>query len=347
MHDDLEDIKSGGNKHPQSQTEIGAYESTDTGAASSVVNPFSEEGEKLFQSQEKEAENKQSNPFGVVPGRPSRPVSGFSQHPMLENGLVPLVERGALLSSRPTIIRSPLLIGGIGGVIALLVLAGIWYFLLGNKEKTPESASTATVIEKTSEVPGNVTSKQPPFSKDLPNYLSFNTEIVSPEDIRQILSQAANRIKEAGITEPIEFLITDQNNNPLAFSRFAFLLKLDLDPEIISLADEAFSLYAYNDAGHSRLGLVLTFKDTQAATALIEKTEAELPYALRALILEPNISVGRKLSFRSTGYNQFSVRFANIDSDQGISLDYSVNNNRLFVGTSKNTLREILDASTK
>ncbi len=352
MQDDLKNIENGGQGSLQPPAEIGQYKSADTafgaGAASLAVNPFSEEGEQLFQTQAKEAGNQQGNPFGVVPNRPnSRPFLDFSQQPILENGLTSLVKRGELLSNHATVSRKSLWIGGIGDVIVLLVLAGIAYFFLGNKEQPLVSVPFPAIIEKISEIPENSTPKQSPFSKDSPNYLSFNTETVSPENIRQAFSQAANRIKEADIREPIEFLITDQNNNPLAFSRFAFLLKLSLDPDMIALVDEAFSVYVYNDFGYPRLGLVLTFRDIQAATSLIEKTEAGMPYALRGLILEPNISVGKNLSFRSTAYDQFSVRFANIESNQNISFDYSLYGSQLFAGMSKNTLRAILDANAK
>lgn len=352
MQDDLKNIESGGQDSPQSPVEIGQYKSAGTsfgtGAASLAVNPFSEEGEQLFQSQAKTAESQSGNPFGVVLDHSnSRPSSNFSQQPTLENGLTPLMARGELLSNMPTMSRKPLLIGTVGAAVLLLAGVGTWYFFFGNEEQSLESVSPSNVIQKTSEIPENLPPKQSPFALGKPNYLSFNIETVSSQDIRRTLSQAADRIIAADIREPIEFLITDQNNNPLAFSRFVFLLKLELDSDVLALIDEKFSLYAYNDAGRPRFGLVLTFKNAQDAASLIERTEVSLPYALQALILEPNISVGKRLTFRSTGYDQFLVRFANIDSDQNISLDYSLYGSQLFIGTSKNTLRAILDASAK
>lgn len=353
MQDDLKDIESGRQGSSQPSAEIEQYRPAATSSerpSSLPVNPFSEEGEELFRSQAKEIGHQEGNPFGIVPpNRPNnRPLPNFSQQPMPENGLTPLVEQGGLLSNHLIIKRTPwLIIAGAGTVVILLVAAGIWYFFLGNEEQASESVPSANVIEKTSGIPENLPPKQSPFALDKPNYLSFNTETVSPQDIVRTLSQAADRIKEADIREPIEFLITDQNNNPLAFSRFAFLLKLELDSDVLALIDEKFSFYIYNDAGRPRFGLVLTLKNVQAAAALIEKTESALPYALRTFILEPNVIVGKQLLFRSTGYDQFLVRFANIDSDQNISLDYSLYGGQLFIGMSKNTLRAILDASAK
>ena len=217
----------------------------------------------------------------------------------------------------------------------------------GDTNGSFESGSSSGVVEKSSDAQKNTSPKQYPFSLDKPNYLSLNVETVSPSEFQKTLSQTAERIKAADIKEPIEFLITDQSNNPLAFSRFAFLLKLELDSKLLALTNESFSLYVYNDGGQARLGLAVSFNDPQAAALLIAKTESNLPYALRTLILEPNINVGKSLGFRSTAYNQFAIRFANINSEKNLSLDYSLDKAQLFIGTSKNTLRIILDANTK
>jgi hypothetical protein len=93
--------------------------------------------------------------------------------------------------------------------------------------------------------------------------------------------------------------------------------------------------------------MVLDFKEDQAATAvsLIEKTESGLPYALRALFLKPDINIDKKLTFQSSDYDQFHIRFANIDINQKIALDYAFYGNRFFIGTSKSTLRAMLDAN--
>ena len=347
LQDDLKDIASGV-QEPAGQREVGENQLRATtvggGLAPLTINPFSEEGERQLK-------NQSENPFGVVPGRSHTPVSDSapSQLPTLTNSLTPLMYSGELLSNQPVGRYTAAWISSVIGTIIILtaVGGGVWYFILSDQETASEPALSAEVTEKSSAMTGSVPSKQAPFASDRANYLSLNTEIVSPEDIRQTLSQTAGRITEADLQGPVEFLITDQNNNPLAFSRFAFLLQFDLDADLLALMEETFSLYAYNDAGRVRFGLSLGFKDTPTATTLITKTEDRLPYALRALILEPQVTVAKKASFRATNYNQHAVRFTNIDSAQNISLDYTVDQSRLFIGLSKDTLRGILDAHAR
>ena len=301
------------------------------------------------QAQPKQAlpKNETSNPFSITP-----PVSKTSptflppQAPVLENGLTSLLPNGELLSNRPVARHTPAwMLYSIAIAIAVVCVVlgvGVWYFFFSPEQSSVESVAP-DVIEKSSETNTNLPPKQLPFSLDKPNYLSFNTETISPLDIRKTLSETAERITMAGISVPVEFFVTDHNNNPLAFSRFAFLLNLELDANFLALIQEAFSLYAYNDDGRVRFGLALRFKNMEAATDLLAKTETDMPYALRALILEPGVTVAKKSVFRSAPYNRFAVRFANIDGNQNISLDYALDNNRLFLGTSKNTLRVLLD----
>lgn len=314
----------------------------------------------------KEEERILQNPFGVISDTvPEQPLSyssstpSFSAQPITEKGLSSPMFEGSIIVNQQSKGKVKLLIT-LAVILFLFAAGGAWYFLLGGKEQFYDAKekvmkflflSDINVVEQISNLPKIPEEGEAPkseiYSSDKPNYLPFNTETVSPEDIRATFSQIASRIQESNITKPIEFLVTDQNNNPLAFNRFAFLLKLDLDPEMLSLAEESFSLYAYNDTGSVRFGMILDFKETQTETIadIIKKTESGLPYALRALIIEPDSNISKKTTFQSSDYNQFQIRFVNIDIERKITIDYVLYNNRLFVGTSKETLRAILDSS--
>ena len=288
--------------------------------------------------------NKESrSPFGITPPKESLSQMAVPA-PMLENGLPSTLPNGELLSNQLAVRHTPawVLYSIALSIIFVALGIGVWYFFfyLAQSEIAP---STPAVNEQRVEMTQSVPVQQPPFSLDKPNYLSLNTEIVSSADIKTILAGTADRIKGAGITVPVEFFVTDQNNNPLAFSRLAFLFDIGLNTDLLALIQETFSLYAYNDAGQVRFGLALDFKDKDAAVTLLTQTESELPYALRSLIIEPNITVAKKLVFRSSQYNQWTVRFTNIDSSQNISFDYAVRDRRMFIGMSKNTLRALLD----
>lgn len=339
MQDDLRGVASGGQRssgQPMTQGNTSPDIPSGSGRPSFAGKPSSAENETARQS---------ANPFGIVPDQPKNTPSNFMQSPVLDNGLRPLIQNGKLLSSQPVASHGSAWIISAGVLLMIVLLSGAgWYFFVLNKEIPSEPPVASSGIDMNAGSGENLTVKQSPFSLDKPNYLSLNTETVSPLDVRKILSETADRIKAAGINVPVEFFVTDQNNNPLAFSRFAFLLDIGLDADLLALTQEIFSLYAYNDGGQVRFGLALDFKDKGRADILLAETESTLPYAFRALIVEPDITVAKKLVFRSAEYNQFAVRFANIDGNRNISLDYALHNSRLFLGTSKNTLRALLDS---
>lgn len=362
MRDDLESVKNGEPEFSPMPSSNAAYPTTSAPPIEKIsptVNPFNPGKEALPELQDQEEDMAQHSPFGVSPetmAPPSATDFPTQPFPIMENGLASLVPEGSILINQQSHSQKKLWLGVLAVIILWAIAGGVWYFFFGGKEKIWELLPLSNVTKKIAEVSKTLEipevkpiPKLPPFSSDKPNYLPFNTETVSPEDIRATLSQTASHIQTAGIAEPIEFLLTDQSNNPLALSRFAYLFQLDLNPEILALAMETFSLYAYDDAGSVRFGLALDFKEDQMATAvsLIEKTESGLPYALRALFLKPGINIDKKLVFQSSDYDQFHIRFTNIDINQKIALDYAFYGNRLFLGTSKNTLRAMLDANKK
>lgn len=381
MRDDLESVKNGEPESPRPQSSSPQPQFSNETFQTPVPIPsqpittetsFATANPPLDEKT-KEEERILQNPFGITPNTALEQQPSYSSpapylaaqdippspHPIMEKGLASVTFEGNILINQQSKGKVKLLITLVV-ILFLFAAIGVWYFLLGGKEQFYNTKkevmeflflSDVNVVEQIGKLPEmpekNDVSKSEPYSSDKPNYLPFNTETVSPEDIRATFSQITARIQESTITKPIEFLVTDQNNNPLAFNRFAFLLKLDLDPEMLSLAEESFSLYAYNDTGSVRFGLVLDFKETQIETIsdIIKKTEAGLPYALRALIIEPNTDISKKAVFQSSDYNEFQIRFVNIDIERKITLDYVLYNNRLFVGTSKKTLRAILDSS--
>jgi hypothetical protein len=345
MKEDMENIKNkGGNQDfdERKQIEI-PKKSVQNSSTATPVNPFSEEGERLFQSQ---VENKTTNPFDTSALPRENSYAKYPPQQDIRAGLVPMTLEGELLSNHLKGKK------GFYGIIAvvfvtfILIAGGIYYYYLSENKGNDVVVSDVTVQLNPDTTPENIP-KELPYALDKPNYLPINTETVSSLDIKKTLYQAATRIKEASIAQPVEFLVTDQNNNPLAFSRFAYLLKLNLDLDTLTMIDENFSLFIYNDASNMRLGLALTMKNQPTMVLAVSKIENTLPNAFQALILETNINVPKAVIFKSGTYKQFSPRYANLDASQNLSLDYVLFGNHWYIGTSKNTLRAILDVNVK
>lgn len=231
-----------------------------------------------------------------------------------------------------------------GGLVLCALFGSIWwwYFLrVRNQVEAviPLPSSMESVIP---EPTGEIVMSEPPYASETANYLLIDTETVTPASFAQMLKQSGERIVAAHMSQPVEFLLTDKNNNPIAFSRFAYLMKIDLKAELLTALGEPFSLFIYNDQGNIRLGLKLSFSDSVTAKKLINQNEKTLPFLFQALLFD-GIVVSRDAVFRSGVYNAEVVRFVNIDVAENLSLDFVVRDDGMFIGTSRETLRMVLN----
>lgn len=232
------------------------------------------------------------------------------------------------------------------GVTILVTLLGggiVWYFTQSTKQGAGDVSSSVpeeTVTIQTT-IGGSGTEKQLPFSADTPNYLMVDIETVTAESFRQQLDQSGALITAAQMTRPVEFLLTDKNNNPIAFSRFAYLMKLALPGDLLAAFGESFSIFLYSDQGKARVGLALSLSDA-AGEKLVTQKERIFPYIFRSLFF-PGMTVPRESVFRSGVHNAEKIRFVNIDETQGLSFDFVLHSNEWLIGTSKDTLRAMLD----
>lgn len=230
---------------------------------------------------------------------------------------------------------------GVGGVVVLAGLGIAWYFL--RKPATPVAVlenKDATVELSTTMKPQEVLPL--PYAQNTPNYLSIDTETVTSQDIFAAIDGAGEKILKANEGGPVEFILTDKNNNPLAFSRVAYLANISLDADLLSALDEPFSIFLYQDNGKVYRGIVLTLGKSEEASTMIAKQEATLPNAFRQLLYR-GIDIPQRISFKNGSYAGLTVRYANIDTAQNYSMDYALRNKQWYIGTSKNTLRALLD----
>jgi hypothetical protein len=186
----------------------------------------------------------------------------------------------------------------------------------------------------------------PPQAKYLaeqPNILSFNVETVTPEEIKRALLQAGQTIERDHLSGAIEFLVRDQKLNPLALSRFAYLAKLEFPGDLLGTLDEPFSLYIALDNGRPRVVLLAYMKDQAVFTAELQKNERNLALAMEPLFLDMTTAPKSNLVFKGGTYLETPVRFTNVDATLGLSIDYAVRGQQWIIGTSKDSLRSVLD----
>ncbi|MDP2838065.1 MAG: hypothetical protein Q8O53_02210 [Candidatus Moranbacteria bacterium] len=238
--------------------------------------------------------------------------------------------------------ESPMMMYIIFGVLLLLVIAGggvAWYFLRYVPAHSVVADPVPIAPPPSMEVPVAI---EPPYALDKPNYLSIDVETITTQEFQKILQAASARMKTANMVKPVEFLITDKNNNPLALSRFVYLMGLSLPEPLMTKLEDDFSVFAHNDKGKATLGLRLVFTDALVGGVVVKQREVTLPMMFRPL-LYVGVTVPQKVLFRSGVYNGETVRFVNLDGTESVSFDYVLRENTWFIGTTKDTLRVILD----
>lgn len=229
-------------------------------------------------------------------------------------------------------------------VLLLVALSAGGYFWWQSSQDSQGKTEVKVESPKMPETTLRVESQsQAKYLTAQPNILSFDTETVTPEQIKSTLLQAGQTIQKEGLPGAVEFLIRDRNLNPLAFSRFAYLAKLNVPTELLGTLDEPFSLYVFIDDGRPRIALLAYAKDTFAFEAELKKYEKNLAVAIEPLFLDVTTAPKTNLIFRDGTYLERPVRFANIDDSLGLSIDYAVRGRQWIVGTSKDSLRSVLD----
>lgn len=242
------------------------------------------------------------------------------------------------------------------GVIVLLILAGGGYYYWQNSQDKGEvNAPGGPPLPGGMPVPGDPQLGTPPsvpsiktlpYALDKPNYLSIDTETTEVTGVKKDIDEVVARLVEGNVAEPIEFNITDKNNNPIAFSRFAYLLGLSLPEGLVAEIDEDFSLYLSAENGRGVVGLKLLLKDAAKGSALITQGEGSLPKQFAVLLYSgTNIIIPATVTFTPSPERADVriVRYHNFSLSPNISFDYTLSDKQWFIGTSKETFRLMLE----
>lgn len=252
-----------------------------------------------------------------------------------------------LREDNPVPSQKPWWMLGIFLVIILAALGGAYYYFYVYSVKLNDAANHT--IPQPTTVVSVPDSEKPTFEFSLvsPNYLPVNVETISIGEFRSQLEEIGIKMKSAHITTPVEFFITDKTNTPVAFSRFVILVGLKLPENVVSMTEERFSLFLFDDQGRSRVGLRISLKGDKTTEETLKKAEVEFPFIFQNLFLESKMVPQKKYVFRESLHNGLKIRYANISVADALAIDYSLDGNNWFLATSKNTLRAVLDTRKK
>ena len=231
-------------------------------------------------------------------------------------------------------------------ILIVIGLIAFGVYVLRSRMMQPEDV---TIVENTA---NEFVVEEPPvveddalYATDIPNYFSFDVESATAKnDIKTKLDEIRTNFAQQDEKKPISFVVTDKNEIPVSFHVFAMSSGMNFPEGILSALEENFEIYAFNDpASGVRFGFVIDVKNVVALPQALKDGELLLPQAFG-----PVISMGAlgtdPVVFKDSSYNDKSIRYANLNQSESYSIDYAVVNDQLIVGTSKNTLRAIMDA---
>ncbi len=221
---------------------------------------------------------------------------------------------------------------------AVLITGGYYFWITRMTPVSPPPPVLPAIPE-----PVIIEKEEAKFSVENPNYLPIDTEKDTAQIIQQLILKTAAEVKETGIGAPIEFVVVDQNNNPISLSIFSILSGLKLAPVLDDL-EESFSLFVYLDSENPRMGAAADFKDKSRVALAMTAKEKALVGDVSFLFLGENPKK-TKGAFSVNNDKSFPIRYLNIDADAAglLSVDYSLTDKQLIIATSKNAMWAILD----
>jgi uncharacterized protein YneF (UPF0154 family) len=182
------------------------------------------------------------------------------------------------------------------------------------------------------------------FSIENPNYLPIDTENSDGTKIKETIKKYVSKVADSGSLTPVEFVITDLKNDPINFSLFTSKMGINFSQDLISsLNTEAkFSLFIYNDNQKTRLGLAVDSNDDYSLKKAIFQEEASLVKDVEPLFLDVPYDSEVK-NFSSSSYDNTEIRYNNLSPFGELTVDYAIFKNKLVIGTTKLTIRSIMD----
>lgn len=184
------------------------------------------------------------------------------------------------------------------------------------------------------------------YSTELPNYFTFDVESdTSANDISQEFQKIERNMKQENISGPISFIVNDINDNPVSFHVFALSSEMSVPQDVLSSLEEDFKIYAYNDPMHGvRFGFAVDVKNINLLQETLTTQETQLPQAFTIIMNGVGIDPA-KVVFGDSTYNTHPIRFANLNPAESYSVDYTIYDRKWIMGSTKNTLRAIIDVT--
>jgi len=213
--------------------------------------------------------------------------------------------------------------------------------LVSNTEPTNETSPSNLLPTPDIQEPSKVNDVAP-ISENVKT-VSINSATATVSDIKAKLQEIADTMINSQVTSPVEVIFKDSvSGQNVDFPTFASRFQLVIPSSLNNQLEGSYKVFIYIDKGIPRIGLTLKVKEQLATKNAMSSEEGNLIRDFKNLFWISNYQDNVN-AFSTGNYNGREVRYKNLNSPEELSLDYSVFNNQLGIGTTKMTLRSIVD----
>ncbi len=186
-----------------------------------------------------------------------------------------------------------------------------------------------------------------PFDPAVVNTLQLDSTTTDLDVFRTELFSLSASLASSDVKTPVAFQPIDQTGAYYTYSKLSAMIGTSLPPALEPLFDKPFTLYLYNDTDRVRIGLAIeSGGDAAKLKAAMTQNESFLTTLFAPFFLEEGADNASFEPFSNSLYGAVVIRYSNASDLNGLSLDYADDQGRLFIGTSKATLRALLDLSS-
>lgn len=230
-----------------------------------------------------------------------------------------------------------------GLVLALVVVlvvaaagAGFYYYWFHIKSNSSATSSTPTAPSPPVASPAPTQSQ----NKNLRN-LVVDTSQGQTETKNAIQKFATDFSTSASENDLVEVKIIGKDNQPVGKKDFFSGVGVTVPDPVLMKLSEDYSLFARKEGDAVKLGFIFKTVTSSGLMDEMKNWEPTLPADLTPLYVD-QAPTGTG-TFSSSLYKNADIRYFNFSSPADASLDYSVISNFLVIGSSKDTMRAILD----
>ncbi|MFC1622813.1 hypothetical protein ACFL16_00265 [Patescibacteria group bacterium] len=328
---------------PRAEEKRGFEKTLPTEAKSDFVQLRKQTEKGVYQKESIESERKPVRPAGELKkdtGAIVREMAG----PVLQKEKEKMAELNK--AAEMAAAKKKSIVGKVIGVlVTILILVGLggggyYYMTQMAPEKEAEVEDVVTdEPEDTVEIVEDAEIME--YVLNMPNYLVVDTVNQTKEDLYSSMSRILEELPSLE-TDAYEFVLTNSEYAQIDYDKFTDFTGFDLGPQITVNLGNEFSVFM--NANDERLGLAIKVA-TGRKDMLISELSANEDYFLKntqAIFLGKFTPI-QGLEFSDSQYGDVGIRYVNFETMDNMSIDYAIVDEYLVIGTSKDTMRSIVD----